>query len=74
MTEVDGGVLEEKTSAGRDPDVWHVGLKVAWDIETPGLAIPLHQGDCYFMLVFNGDPALHSRQMQGSTGEFEHRC
>ncbi|KAG8144129.1 hypothetical protein E2320_001242, partial [Naja naja] len=49
--EVDGGVLEEKSAAGRDPDVWHVGLKVAWDIETPGLAIPLHQGDCYFMLV-----------------------
>ncbi|XP_070809041.1 alpha-ketoglutarate-dependent dioxygenase FTO [Pituophis catenifer annectens] len=48
--EVDGGVLEEKSAAGRDPDVWHVGLKVAWDIETPGLAIPLHQGDCYLML------------------------
>lgn len=50
VSEVDGGVLEEKSAAGRDPDVWHVGLKVAWDIETPGLAIPLHQGDCYFML------------------------
>ncbi|KAM3828581.1 alpha-ketoglutarate-dependent dioxygenase FTO isoform 2-T2 [Vipera latastei] len=50
MEEADGGVLEEKSAAGRDPDVWHVGLKVAWDIETPGLAIPLHQGDCYFML------------------------
>uniref|UniRef100_A0A8C3GNB2 Alpha-ketoglutarate-dependent dioxygenase FTO n=1 Tax=Cairina moschata TaxID=8855 RepID=A0A8C3GNB2_CAIMO len=35
---------------GRDPAVWHVGLKVAWDIETPGLAIPLHQGDFYLML------------------------
>nr|ADI99914.1 fat mass and obesity-associated protein variant 6 [Sus scrofa] len=35
---------------GRDPDVWHVGFKISWDIETPGLAIPLHQGDCYFML------------------------
>lgn len=35
---------------GRDPAVWHVGLKVAWDIETPGLAIPLHQGDLYLML------------------------
>ncbi|XP_054856419.1 alpha-ketoglutarate-dependent dioxygenase FTO isoform X2 [Eublepharis macularius] len=41
---------EKETSNGRDPSVWHVGLKVAWDIETPGLAIPLHQGDCYFML------------------------
>ncbi|XP_063168911.1 alpha-ketoglutarate-dependent dioxygenase FTO isoform X4 [Candoia aspera] len=48
--EIDGGVLEEKSADGRDPDVWHVALKVAWDIQTPGLAIPLHQGDCYFML------------------------
>ncbi|KAM6430249.1 alpha-ketoglutarate-dependent dioxygenase FTO isoform 3-T3 [Liasis olivaceus] len=48
--EIDGGVLEEKSANGRDPDVWHVALKVAWDIQTPGLAIPLHQGDCYFML------------------------
>ncbi|XP_039208326.1 alpha-ketoglutarate-dependent dioxygenase FTO isoform X3 [Crotalus tigris] len=50
VEEDDGGALEEKYAAGRDPDVWHVGLKVAWDIETPGLAVPLHQGDCYFML------------------------
>ena len=35
---------------GRDPDTWHVGFKISWDIETPGLAIPLRQGDCYFML------------------------
>uniref|UniRef100_A0A8C9IC69 Alpha-ketoglutarate-dependent dioxygenase FTO n=1 Tax=Piliocolobus tephrosceles TaxID=591936 RepID=A0A8C9IC69_9PRIM len=34
----------------RDPDIWHVGFKISWDIETPGLAIPLHQGDSYFML------------------------
>ncbi|XP_062442137.1 alpha-ketoglutarate-dependent dioxygenase FTO isoform X1 [Rhea pennata] len=40
----------EQNLKGRDPAVWHVGLKVAWDIETPGLAIPLHQGDCYLML------------------------
>ncbi|XP_055992606.1 alpha-ketoglutarate-dependent dioxygenase FTO [Sorex fumeus] len=35
---------------GRDPDTWHVAFKISWDIETPGLAIPLRQGDCYFML------------------------
>ncbi|XP_078067019.1 alpha-ketoglutarate-dependent dioxygenase FTO isoform X7 [Mustelus asterias] len=35
---------------GRDPALWHVGLKVAWDIATPGLAFPLRPGDCYFML------------------------
>uniref|UniRef100_H9GN98 Alpha-ketoglutarate-dependent dioxygenase FTO n=1 Tax=Anolis carolinensis TaxID=28377 RepID=H9GN98_ANOCA len=42
--------LETEASNGRDPAIWHVALKVAWDIKTPGLAIPLHQGDCYFML------------------------
>ncbi|XP_044283664.1 alpha-ketoglutarate-dependent dioxygenase FTO isoform X1 [Varanus komodoensis] len=42
--------LEGETPLGRDPDTWHVALKVAWDIETPGLAVPLYQGDCYFML------------------------
>ncbi|XP_023790533.1 alpha-ketoglutarate-dependent dioxygenase FTO isoform X2 [Cyanistes caeruleus] len=40
----------EQGLKGRDPAVWHVGLKVAWDIETPGLAVPLHQGDIYLML------------------------
>ncbi|XP_049642031.1 alpha-ketoglutarate-dependent dioxygenase FTO isoform X2 [Suncus etruscus] len=35
---------------GRDPDIWHAGFKISWDIETPGLAIPLYPGDCYFML------------------------
>ncbi|KAH0619643.1 hypothetical protein JD844_000459 [Phrynosoma platyrhinos] len=42
--------LEKKSLNGRDPAIWHVALKVAWDIKTPGLAIPLRQGDCYFML------------------------
>ncbi|XP_062922916.1 alpha-ketoglutarate-dependent dioxygenase FTO isoform X4 [Mobula hypostoma] len=35
---------------GRDPTLWHVGLKIAWDIATPGLTLPLYPGDCYFML------------------------
>uniref|UniRef100_A0A4W3KBV6 Alpha-ketoglutarate-dependent dioxygenase FTO n=2 Tax=Callorhinchus milii TaxID=7868 RepID=A0A4W3KBV6_CALMI len=39
-----------KSVEGRDPACWHIGLKIAWDIETPGLALPLHPGDCYFML------------------------
>uniref|UniRef100_A0A8D0BEV5 Alpha-ketoglutarate-dependent dioxygenase FTO n=1 Tax=Salvator merianae TaxID=96440 RepID=A0A8D0BEV5_SALMN len=43
-------IPEGKPPSGRDPAVWHLGLKVAWDIRNPGLAIPLHQGDCYFML------------------------
>ncbi|KAM7146874.1 alpha-ketoglutarate-dependent dioxygenase FTO isoform 1-T1 [Macrochelys suwanniensis] len=42
--------VNEQDVEGRDPADWHVGLKVAWDIKTPGLAIPLHPGDCYFML------------------------
>ncbi|XP_037734221.1 alpha-ketoglutarate-dependent dioxygenase FTO isoform X7 [Chelonia mydas] len=42
--------VNEQYVEGRDPADWHVGLKVAWDIKTPGLAIPLHPGDCYFML------------------------
>ncbi|KAL1785034.1 alpha-ketoglutarate-dependent dioxygenase FTO [Sigmodon hispidus] len=41
---------DESSIEGRDPDTWHVGFKISWDIETPGLAIPLQQGDCYFML------------------------
>ncbi|XP_075433104.1 alpha-ketoglutarate-dependent dioxygenase FTO isoform X3 [Ascaphus truei] len=44
----DGDIGEH--AEGRDPSGWHVGLKIAWDIETPGLAVPLHTGDCYFML------------------------
>ncbi|KAM7059520.1 alpha-ketoglutarate-dependent dioxygenase FTO isoform 3-T3 [Molossus nigricans] len=44
------GSEDDPQLEGRDPDVWHVGFKISWDIETPGLAIPLHQGDCYFML------------------------
>ncbi|XP_067905571.1 alpha-ketoglutarate-dependent dioxygenase FTO isoform X6 [Heterodontus francisci] len=49
----DGPAADEsnkKSIEGRDPALWHVGLKVAWDIETPGLALPLDPGDCYFML------------------------
>ncbi|XP_043351066.1 alpha-ketoglutarate-dependent dioxygenase FTO isoform X15 [Dermochelys coriacea] len=42
--------VNEQYLEGRDPADWHVGLKVAWDIKTPGLAIPLRPGDCYFML------------------------
>uniref|UniRef100_A0A8C5KK74 Alpha-ketoglutarate-dependent dioxygenase FTO n=1 Tax=Jaculus jaculus TaxID=51337 RepID=A0A8C5KK74_JACJA len=41
---------DDSSFEGRDPDTWHVGFKISWDIETPGLAIPLQQGDCYFML------------------------
>ncbi|XP_035007046.2 alpha-ketoglutarate-dependent dioxygenase FTO isoform X2 [Hippoglossus stenolepis] len=36
------GSSDEKAS-------WRIGLKVAWDIHTPGLALPLESGDCYYM-------------------------
>ncbi|CAI9618036.1 unnamed protein product, partial [Staurois parvus] len=39
-------IFEDKKSISD----WHVGLKIAWDIETPGLALPLNPGDTYFML------------------------
>ncbi|XP_041125198.1 alpha-ketoglutarate-dependent dioxygenase FTO isoform X1 [Polyodon spathula] len=41
---------DEKPVSGRDCTVWRIALKVAWDIHTAGLALPLHSGDCYFML------------------------
>ncbi|XP_072554217.1 alpha-ketoglutarate-dependent dioxygenase FTO isoform X2 [Paramormyrops kingsleyae] len=41
---VEGGSSED---AGRAP--WRLGLKVAWDINTPGLAVPLQTGDCYYL-------------------------
>nr|XP_005997313.1 PREDICTED: alpha-ketoglutarate-dependent dioxygenase FTO [Latimeria chalumnae] len=42
--------MKDDRNEGRDPVLWHVGLKRAWDIQTPGLAVPLLPGDCYFML------------------------
>uniref|UniRef100_A0A8C6T2B1 Alpha-ketoglutarate-dependent dioxygenase FTO n=1 Tax=Neogobius melanostomus TaxID=47308 RepID=A0A8C6T2B1_9GOBI len=40
--------------ASSDPSIsersyWRIGLKVAWDIHTPGLMLPLESGDCYYM-------------------------
>ncbi|XP_064191890.1 alpha-ketoglutarate-dependent dioxygenase FTO [Anguilla rostrata] len=44
---------DEKGGGSGDGEVdgasWRVGLKVAWDIHTPGLALPLQSGDCYYM-------------------------
>ncbi|KAJ8281007.1 hypothetical protein GJAV_G00062260, partial [Gymnothorax javanicus] len=44
---------DEKGGFSGDKEVdgtsWRVGLKVAWDIHTPGLALPLQSGDCYYM-------------------------
>uniref|UniRef100_A0A8C5PKD8 Alpha-ketoglutarate-dependent dioxygenase FTO n=1 Tax=Leptobrachium leishanense TaxID=445787 RepID=A0A8C5PKD8_9ANUR len=41
---------EEKPVADSDPSMWSIGLKIAWDIETPGFVVPLSAGDSYFML------------------------
>ncbi|XP_030047663.1 alpha-ketoglutarate-dependent dioxygenase FTO-like [Microcaecilia unicolor] len=75
---------------GRDPAIWHIGLKIAWDIKTPGLAVPLYPGDSYFMLddlnmthqhcVLSGlQPRFSSthRVAESSTGTLEYifaRC
>uniref|UniRef100_A0A8C1Z4D0 Alpha-ketoglutarate-dependent dioxygenase FTO n=1 Tax=Cyprinus carpio TaxID=7962 RepID=A0A8C1Z4D0_CYPCA len=39
----------EKVEVQKEKACWRVGLKVAWDIHTPGLALPLQSGDCYYM-------------------------
>ncbi|XP_077993603.1 alpha-ketoglutarate-dependent dioxygenase FTO-like [Glandiceps talaboti] len=40
-------------------DAWKVGLKVAWDTETPAIAVPLYNGDCYCMLDGMNDTHQH---------------
>ncbi|XP_063293756.1 alpha-ketoglutarate-dependent dioxygenase FTO [Pelobates fuscus] len=34
----------------KDASKWCIGLKIAWDIETPGFVFPLNSGDSYYML------------------------
>ncbi|KAJ7994889.1 hypothetical protein DPEC_G00254140 [Dallia pectoralis] len=69
---------------------WRIGLKVAWDIHTPGLTLPLQSGDCYYMrddlnrthqhCVLAGDAARFSsthRVAECSTGTLDYiqsRC
>ncbi|KAL1007453.1 hypothetical protein UPYG_G00086970 [Umbra pygmaea] len=43
----DKGVSSEEGS--EEKNCWRIGLKVAWDIHTPGLTLPLQSGDCYYM-------------------------
>ncbi|XP_066569509.1 alpha-ketoglutarate-dependent dioxygenase FTO isoform X2 [Amia ocellicauda] len=60
---------------------WAVGLKVAWDIHTPGLMVPLGSGDCYYMLddlntthqhcVLAGQSARFSSTHRAAEVEFE---
>lgn len=45
-----GGGGSSSSSSGQKQSCWRVGLKVAWDIHTPGLALPLQSGDCYYMM------------------------
>ncbi|KAG7252622.1 hypothetical protein CRUP_021458, partial [Coryphaenoides rupestris] len=42
-------VGEGGEGASKDVSCWRIGLKVAWDIYTPGLTLPLQSGDCYYM-------------------------
>uniref|UniRef100_A0A3Q0QZN6 Alpha-ketoglutarate-dependent dioxygenase FTO n=1 Tax=Amphilophus citrinellus TaxID=61819 RepID=A0A3Q0QZN6_AMPCI len=40
---------ESSEGGSGDKACWRIGLKVAWDIHTPGLMLPLESGDCYYM-------------------------
>ncbi|TNM90720.1 hypothetical protein fugu_003009, partial [Takifugu bimaculatus] len=40
---------ESSEGSGSEKACWRIGLKVAWDIHTPGLMLPLESGDCYYM-------------------------
>ncbi|XP_077085042.1 alpha-ketoglutarate-dependent dioxygenase FTO [Siphateles boraxobius] len=79
-----------KEEVEKEKVCWRVGLKVAWDIHTPGLALPLQSGDCYYMTddlnrthqhcVLAGDTARFSsthRVVQCCTGTLDYiqkRC
>ncbi|KAK5873645.1 hypothetical protein PBY51_018670 [Eleginops maclovinus] len=40
---------ESSEGGSGEKPCWRIGLKVAWDIHTPGLTLPLESGDCYYM-------------------------
>ncbi|KAJ0002005.1 hypothetical protein NQD34_001801 [Periophthalmus magnuspinnatus] len=40
---------ESSEGSSSERTFWRIGLKVAWDIHTPGLILPLESGDCYYM-------------------------
>ncbi|KAK5934947.1 hypothetical protein CgunFtcFv8_020352 [Champsocephalus gunnari] len=40
---------ESSEGGSEERPCWSIGLKVAWDIHTPGLTLPLESGDCYYM-------------------------
>lgn len=40
---------ESSEGGSSERSYWRIGLKVAWDIHTPGLMLPLESGDCYYM-------------------------
>ncbi|XP_076012021.1 alpha-ketoglutarate-dependent dioxygenase FTO [Genypterus blacodes] len=40
---------ESGEGSSREKTCWRIGLKVAWDIHTPGMTLPLESGDCYYM-------------------------
>ncbi|MBN3299333.1 FTO dioxygenase, partial [Amia calva] len=50
---------------------WAVGLKVAWDIHTPGLMVPLGSGDCYYMLAI--PPVVPPQCSTGTLGYIQRR-
>ncbi|KAI7814708.1 putative alpha-ketoglutarate-dependent dioxygenase FTO, partial [Triplophysa rosa] len=88
--EKEEGEGSKKEEVEKEKTCWRVGLKVAWDIHTPGLALPLQSGDCYYMTddlnrthqhcVLAGDTARFSsthRVAQCCTGTLDYiqkRC
>ncbi|TRY56804.1 hypothetical protein DNTS_005474 [Danionella cerebrum] len=86
----EAGEASGKEEMEKERSCWRVGLKVAWDIHTPGLALPLQSGDCYYLTddlnrthqhcVLAGDTARFSsthRVVQCCTGTLDYiqkRC
>ena len=63
------GVDDDSAEAGRHQGRWKVAVKVSWDIETPAIAVPMHDKEAYVMLP--GFNARHQHAvMAGSTWRF----
>lgn len=53
---------ESSEGGSGDKACWRIGLKVAWDIHTPGLMLPLESGDCYYMRGTEHSPKAYVRR------------
>ena len=63
------GVEDDRSEAERHQGRWKVAVKVSWDIETPAVAVPMHDKEAYVMLP--GFNARHQHAvMAGGTWRF----